>query len=269
MKARVGLILLILITVLAPAGSISAQGEHLVLGFYYDWYAPNSFGPRKTSDQPITPYKSSDRATIERHVDEAKQAGLNGFIVSWYGPRDAPDNQTESNLRTLLDVAQQKDFKVAVDFETSGPFFKSKSDVMVIDPSAAFFNADQTFKSPEEITRMLNYVGIRRDQQVYSYCGGGVAASVREKSAHDMRSDSRTRSRASDPFWKTVSPMNAPVGDPNTWPVPDASTRASFIRPNTVSLVPIDTAMTPSRTSPVPIRLHGLSPDHAITRAAG
>ena len=129
MKARVGLILLILITVLAPAGSISAQGEHLVLAFYYNWYDVTSFGPKKTSDQPVTPYRSSDRATIERHVDEAKQAGLNGFIVSWYGPRDAPDNQTESNLRTLLDVAQQKDFKVAVDFETSGPFFKSKSDV--------------------------------------------------------------------------------------------------------------------------------------------
>ena len=39
------------------------------------------------------------------------------------------DNQTETNLRTLLDVAQEKGFKVAVDFETNGPFFKSKSDV--------------------------------------------------------------------------------------------------------------------------------------------
>jgi thiosulfate/3-mercaptopyruvate sulfurtransferase len=45
-------------------------------------------------------------------------------------------------------------------------------------PSADFFNADKTFKSPDEITRMLNYVGVRRDQQIYSYCGGGVAASV-------------------------------------------------------------------------------------------
>jgi 3-mercaptopyruvate sulfurtransferase SseA len=45
-------------------------------------------------------------------------------------------------------------------------------------PSADFFNADRTFKSPAEITRMLDHVGVRRDQQVYSYCGGGVAASV-------------------------------------------------------------------------------------------
>jgi thiosulfate/3-mercaptopyruvate sulfurtransferase len=45
-------------------------------------------------------------------------------------------------------------------------------------PSDDFFNADKTFKSAEEITRMLTYLGIRRDQQIYSYCGGGVAASV-------------------------------------------------------------------------------------------
>lgn len=41
-----------------------------------------------------------------------------------------------------------------------------------------FFNADKTFKSPAEITRMLDYLGIRRDQHVHSYCGGGIAATV-------------------------------------------------------------------------------------------
>ena len=129
MKVRLSLIVVIVLALLGPALPAAAQGEHLALGFYYDWYDEKSFGPRKTSDQPVTPYKSSDRATIERHVDQARQAGLDGFVVSWYGPRDAPDNQTETNLRTLLDVAQEKGFQVAVDFETGGPFFKSKSDV--------------------------------------------------------------------------------------------------------------------------------------------
>ena len=129
MTIRLSIILVILLSVLKPALPVAAQGEHLVLAFYYDWYDVTSFGPKKTSDQPVTPYKSSDRATIERQVDEAQQAGIDGFVVSWYGPRDAPDNQTETNLRTLLDVAQDKGFKVAVDFETNGPFFASKTDV--------------------------------------------------------------------------------------------------------------------------------------------
>ncbi|HEV8690063.1 MAG TPA: rhodanese-like domain-containing protein [Ideonella sp.] len=45
-------------------------------------------------------------------------------------------------------------------------------------PHADFYNADKTFKSPDEIRRMLRYVGIRPEQEVYSHCGGGVAASV-------------------------------------------------------------------------------------------
>jgi thiosulfate/3-mercaptopyruvate sulfurtransferase len=45
-------------------------------------------------------------------------------------------------------------------------------------PSTDFFNPDKTFKSAEEMTRMLTYLGIRPEQQIYTYCGGGVAASV-------------------------------------------------------------------------------------------
>jgi len=48
----------------------------------------------------------------------------------------------------------------------------------VLLPSADFFNKDKTFKSADEIRRMLNYVGMKPEQQVYSFCGGGVAASV-------------------------------------------------------------------------------------------
>src|SRR5262252_10598448 len=98
---------------------------------------------------------------------------------------------------------------------------------------------------------------------------GGDAASTREKSSQLMPNASRTRSRASDPFLKQVNPMKAPVGDPKTWPVPDGSTRGVRIRPKIVSLVPSEIATRPSATRPVPTRLHGLSPDHATTRAGG
>ncbi|MGB7624601.1 MAG: rhodanese-like domain-containing protein, partial [Terriglobia bacterium] len=48
----------------------------------------------------------------------------------------------------------------------------------ILAPSADFYNPDKTFKSPEEIRRMLTYLGIRPEQQIYTYCGGGVTASV-------------------------------------------------------------------------------------------
>jgi thiosulfate/3-mercaptopyruvate sulfurtransferase len=45
-------------------------------------------------------------------------------------------------------------------------------------PSSDFFNADKTFKSPEEIRRMLAHHGVTPAQTVHVYCGGGGAASV-------------------------------------------------------------------------------------------
>ena len=45
-------------------------------------------------------------------------------------------------------------------------------------PSEDFYNADKTFKSPQEIQRMLDHLGVKREQQVLTYCGGGGAAAV-------------------------------------------------------------------------------------------
>jgi thiosulfate/3-mercaptopyruvate sulfurtransferase len=48
----------------------------------------------------------------------------------------------------------------------------------VMSPGSDYFNADKTFRSPEEIRRMLAYLGVKPEQQVLAHCGGGIAASV-------------------------------------------------------------------------------------------
>jgi thiosulfate/3-mercaptopyruvate sulfurtransferase len=48
----------------------------------------------------------------------------------------------------------------------------------VLLPSADFFNPDKTFKAAAEIRKMLDFVGVRPTQRIYTHCGGGMAASV-------------------------------------------------------------------------------------------
>jgi len=48
----------------------------------------------------------------------------------------------------------------------------------VLLPSADFYNPDNTFKSAKDIKKMLDYFGVKPEQQINTYCGGGVAASV-------------------------------------------------------------------------------------------
>ncbi len=98
--------------------AVLAQNQRLVLAFYYGWYDDKTWTSDQVPDMPVSPYRSADRTTIERQVNEAQGAGIQAFVMSWYGPGDNP---TERNFLTLLDVAQARGFQATVDFETDSP----------------------------------------------------------------------------------------------------------------------------------------------------
>jgi len=52
-------------------------------------------------DLPTILYNSSDATTIARQVTEAADAGISGFISSWWGQGD----QTDKNFAMLLAYA--------------------------------------------------------------------------------------------------------------------------------------------------------------------
>jgi hypothetical protein len=129
MFKKLVLILVLLALICCPPLKPShAQEERLVLAFYYAWY-DQAFWEKSLSDQPVQNYVSTDPAAIERHVAWARQAGIDAFVQSWYGPQ-IENNQTEPNFAALLDIAASQGFKAAVDFEVVSPFFQSEADVV-------------------------------------------------------------------------------------------------------------------------------------------
>jgi hypothetical protein len=103
---------------LGPLPAARASDQRLVLAFYYAWYDHNTWTSGTLSDLPATPYASADREATARHIQQAQASGIDALILNWWGQ----GNQTEANLRALLDLAAERGFHIAVDFDINSPF---------------------------------------------------------------------------------------------------------------------------------------------------
>ncbi|MET9905292.1 endo-1,3-alpha-glucanase family glycosylhydrolase [Streptomyces sp. NPDC006476] len=112
---RAGLLVALVLAVagLFPASAGSAEGHRVpLLAYYYQWFEPSSWQRAKTDYPRLGHYSSDDASVIRTHVDWARSAGIDGFVVSWKS--SAVNNR---RLRLLLDVARTRDFKVAVIYQ--------------------------------------------------------------------------------------------------------------------------------------------------------
>jgi hypothetical protein len=84
-----------------PAGT-SPQ----VLAVYQPW-----FGTKEHID---VGYSSLDPVNMGKQISEAKNLGISGFVVNWYGPHKQFMDQSYAILQNL---AAQNDFKVAIQYD--------------------------------------------------------------------------------------------------------------------------------------------------------
>ncbi len=101
----------------------------LVLAFYYTWYGNPKVSGKwlhwqgveaerqqiavSTNYPTLGAYDSNEPAVIEQHCRWAKQAELDGFIVSWWGI----DGFEEKPLPTLMDIAHRHRLKISFYYE--------------------------------------------------------------------------------------------------------------------------------------------------------
>jgi hypothetical protein len=86
--------------------------DRMVLAFYYGWFSMGTWDSGRLRDRPAEPYNSSE--AVGRHANQAKSAGIDGLVMSWYGPNEPV---TEGNFKALLDAASGAGIKAGLDVD--------------------------------------------------------------------------------------------------------------------------------------------------------
>ena len=97
----------------AQAPSPAAASDPIpTLAYYYIWFDSNSWDRAKTDWPTLGRYTSDYRAVMRKHIQWAKAAGIDGFIVSWKST-DVLDRR----LTQLADLAEEENFKLAIIYQ--------------------------------------------------------------------------------------------------------------------------------------------------------
>ena len=95
----------------APAAAAPAAPSP-VFAYYYIWFDPSSWNRAKTDYPLLGRYSSDERLVMRRHIRWAKDAGIEGFIVSW---KSTPT--LDERLRELAEVARAERFDLLVIYQ--------------------------------------------------------------------------------------------------------------------------------------------------------
>jgi hypothetical protein len=98
--------------VAAPAAPAAAAEPVPLLAYYYIWYETRSWDRAKDDYPELGRYTSDDPTVMARHVELAKQAGIDGFIVSWKST-----DELNRRLEQLSRIAAANGFRLALIYE--------------------------------------------------------------------------------------------------------------------------------------------------------
>lgn len=78
------LVLCAMIGAMIPAAlPTQAASDKKVYAYYYSWWNRLSWDPSRMSDRPPELYDSKSEAVIRRQIQQAKDAGIDGFFCTW------------------------------------------------------------------------------------------------------------------------------------------------------------------------------------------
>lgn len=120
MKLRTTIAMIALLLLSVVAVPVAAQEPNQVWAFYMGFWIGGGWynTPEVMSDQPQAGfYDERDAGTVGTQIDQAKSAGIDAFIVSWYGSNNG---ETTAVLNNVLDRAGERGFRAAAALDIFG-----------------------------------------------------------------------------------------------------------------------------------------------------
>jgi Glycosyltransferase WbsX len=115
---RIGIVLLVLLWPLIEVRGepVRRPGERLIGAYYYPWYYKDRWTNEPVTNTPkLGWYTSDDRKVAAEHIQWAKQADLDFFLISWL----SPDGREGKNLKeAVLPELEEARFRFALLYET-------------------------------------------------------------------------------------------------------------------------------------------------------
>ncbi|XWX04339.1 endo-1,3-alpha-glucanase family glycosylhydrolase [Aggregatilineales bacterium SYSU G02658] len=132
-------IVFLVLIIASSVMSVQSQSGRQVWAFYMGFWVGEASWQMQAdvlTDRPaIGNYDSRDGGVAATHIDQARSAGIDAFVVSWYGLEDGA--VTTAVLNNLLDRAAERGFMVGA----------------VVDIFSSQFN-----RSPDALINSLNYL---------------------------------------------------------------------------------------------------------------
>lgn len=111
MKRRLILTVALVLSVVAPAAAVAAD-EVPVFAHYYIWFDKTSWNRAKIDYPTLGRYSSDNEAVMRQHVRWARDAGIDGFLVSW---KSTPT--LNRRLAALTRISQEEGFRLGIVYQ--------------------------------------------------------------------------------------------------------------------------------------------------------
>jgi hypothetical protein len=125
----------------APSGSPE------LLAVYQPWFG--------SKDHINVGYSSQDRVVLQKQITQARNLGITGFAVNWYGPRQ---QYMDRSYALLQELAAENDFKVALLYDEAVDNPGQETEAVVNDLRYAYDHYISDQSSPSQ-SAYLRYDG--------------------------------------------------------------------------------------------------------------